>query len=318
MRDLNALPLPDVYRELAGSGLIGRALELARDEDLGAGGRPGDVTSDSIIDATALGEALIVARTPGVIAGLEALPALARVFGGRIEIEPRLRDGTSVAAGDALAVLRGPLRDILSLERTALNLVGRLSGIATLTAEFRRAMGEGHRAGLYDTRKTTPGLRVLEKYAVRCGGGRCHRIGLFDAVLIKDNHLAGVSLDRLGSFVSAAAARARASSPGVAFIEVEVDSLEQLERILRLDRGTVDIVLLDNMAPAQLRRAVQMRDQAGARPELEASGGVRLDTVREIALTGVERLSAGALTHSAAALDVALDMLPPQPQRAGA
>jgi nicotinate-nucleotide pyrophosphorylase (carboxylating) len=165
------------------------------------------------------------------------------------------------------------------------------------------------RARLYDTRKTTPGLRVLEKYAVRCGGGMCHRIGLFDAVLIKDNHIVGVGLDRLAAVVAEASRRAR-DEREVSFVEVEVESLAQLERVLGLGPGIVDIVLLDNMGLDDLRRAVAMRDASASKPALEASGGVRLDTVRAIAETGVERISAGTLTHGATWLDVAMDMLP--------
>jgi nicotinate-nucleotide pyrophosphorylase (carboxylating) len=164
------------------------------------------------------------------------------------------------------------------------------------------------RARLYDTRKTTPGLRVLEKYAVRCGGGMCHRIGLFDAVLIKDNHIAGVGLAELAGVVSGAARKARAERRELQFVEVEVDSLDQLERVLTLERGVVDIVLLDNMGPPELRRAVQMRDASKCEPELEASGGVALQSVRAIAETGVERISAGTLTHGAVWMDVAMDV----------
>jgi nicotinate-nucleotide pyrophosphorylase (carboxylating) len=311
MNDLNALPLPELYQELAGSGLVARLLQLAYDEDLGAGPHSGDITSETMIPYGAVGDAAVVARSGGVIAGLAALPDLVKLFGGGLTVRLSTADGEAVGAGSTIATLSGPVRQLLAVERTALNLVGRLSGIATRTAEFVRAMGQGHRAALYDTRKTTPGLRVLEKYAVRCGGGRCHRIGLFDAVLIKDNHLAAVPLAALAHTVGEAAARARALRPGLAFVEVEVDSLEQLERVLTLPRGAVDIVLLDNMPVERLRAAVRLRESSAARPQLEASGGVRLETVREIALAGVDRISAGALTHSVGSLDVALDLLPP-------
>jgi nicotinate-nucleotide pyrophosphorylase (carboxylating) len=310
MRDLNTLALPELYRELAGSGLVRRLLQLSYDEDMGIGPFSGDITSQITVPQGAAGEAAIVARAAGVISGLEALPELAQVFGSRLRFTPAVRDGEAVEAGAVVAVLEGPLRDVLALERTALNLLGRLSGIATRTAEFLKAMGKGHHAALYDTRKTTPGLRVLEKYAVRCGGGRCHRLGLFDAVLIKDNHLAGTPAERLRAAVEAAAARARAERPGLAFVEVEVDTLEQLEQVLALEPGVVDVVLLDNMETGQLRAAVGMRDAARSRPEIEASGGVRMETVRHIALTGVERISAGVLTHSAYSLDLALEMRP--------
>jgi nicotinate-nucleotide pyrophosphorylase (carboxylating) len=304
MREVNALSLEEAYAELAKGGLVTRALELARDEDLGDSG---DVTSAVCIEAGTMGQADLVARRAGVIAGLAALPELIRVFGARVELRARTRDGSTIERGAVLAELSGEMRDLLALERTALNFVGRLSGVATLTDAFVKAVA-GTRAGIYDTRKTTPGLRVLEKYAVRCGGGRCHRIGLFDALLVKDNHLAGVTVAELAGTVKEASRKARERWPGMKFVEVEVDSLEQLEAVLTLERGVVDVVLLDNMAPAVMRQAVAMRDASRSRPELEASGGVRLETVAEIARTGVERISAGALTHSAVALDVALDV----------
>jgi nicotinate-nucleotide pyrophosphorylase (carboxylating) len=310
MRDLNAIPLPALFAHFAATGLVRRVLELARDEDLGlpgAGG--GDVTSTACFSGGERGVARIVARSGGVVSGLEAIPELLGVFGAAVEFRAESADGAEVGSGTVLASMRGPLRDLLALERTALNMIGRLSGIATLTARFVEAMGRGHAAALYDTRKTTPGMRVLEKYAVRCGGGRCHRLGLFDAVLIKDNHLAGVPLAGLAEWVAVAAARARATRPELAFVEVEVDSLPQLERVLSLKPGVVDIVLLDNLEPGALRAAVQMRNAGRSRPLLEASGGVRLETVRAIAMTGVERISAGALTHGAAGLDVAMDLV---------
>jgi nicotinate-nucleotide pyrophosphorylase (carboxylating) len=321
--DLNALPLPDLYLALAATGLVRRLLELARDEDLGSAESPwhgrarpdalrawgGDITSDACIDPSRTGRAEMSARTPGVIAGLACIPELIEVFAPGCRFTPLVQDGASVGANSALGVLEGPLDEVLGLERTLLNLVSRLSGVATRTSEFRRAMGEG-RANLYDTRKTTPGLRVLEKYAVRCGGGLCHRIGLFDAVLIKDNHLAGVATGELASYVKAAAERAR-SLPGhmpPSFIEVEVDTLEQLAAILTLPPGTVDIVLLDNMGPAQLRDAAGMRDRGNPRLQLEASGGVNLATIGDIARTGVDRISVGGLTHAAVSLDIGLDI----------
>ncbi|MFN0134191.1 MAG: carboxylating nicotinate-nucleotide diphosphorylase [Phycisphaerales bacterium] len=314
MPDLNTLPLDALYAALAQSGLVARLLELARDEDLGTAG---DATSAACITPQAAGSALMVARTGGRIAGLAALPDLAHVFGSRIRVQPILHDGQDARAGQAIARLSGPARDLLALERTSLNLVSRLSGIATRAAAFVAALNAPDapaspthptpHARLYDTRKTTPGLRVLEKYAVRCGGGHCHRIGLHDAVLIKDNHIAGVAIGDLPAVVARASAAARAERPSPAFIEVEVDSLDQLRAILALPRCTVDIVLLDNMTLDQLRQAVTLRDASASRPELEASGGVTLESVRAIAQTGVERISAGTLTHGATWLDIALD-----------
>jgi nicotinate-nucleotide pyrophosphorylase (carboxylating) len=220
---------------------------------------------------------------------------------------PLARDGQAVSHGERLAELEGPVRELLTAERLLLNLIGRLSGIATLTQQFVQAI-QGTSAGIYDTRKTTPGWRRLEKYAVRCGGGRNHRTGLFDAVLIKDNHLAlmqlrpGDAVRRVREFLLAAG-RAPDRSESL-IVEVEVDTLEQLDDALTAEP---DIVLLDNMSPDQLRQAVARRDAVNPDIELEASGGVNLRSVRAIAETGIDRISVGALTHSAVALDVALD-----------
>ncbi|NUQ64248.1 MAG: carboxylating nicotinate-nucleotide diphosphorylase, partial [Pirellulales bacterium] len=229
---------------------------------------------------------------------------------------PAAEDGQAVAAGAAVARIEGPARALLTAERLVLNLLGRMSGIATLTREYVNAVS-GTKARIYDTRKTTPGWRRLEKYAVRCGGGRNHRTGLFDAVLIKDNHLALGVDPALGIPVrftpAEAVVRARrflaesaAMSQGTPIVEVEVDTLEQLDEVLQ---AGPDIVLLDNMSPAMLAEAVLRRDRAGSAAELEASGGVNLVTVRQIALSGVDRISVGALTHSAVSLDVGLDWM---------
>lgn len=307
MTDLNAMSLPRLYEHLCQGGLVRRVLELARDEDLGGAG---DVTSELSVPLGARAEAGIVAREAGVAAGLASVPELLDVFGCSLAFERRVEDGERLVPGAVLGTLGGSLREILAVERTLLNMVGRLSGIATRTAEFVAALGTGVRAKIYDTRKTTPGLRVLEKYAVRCGGGMSHRLGLYDAVMMKDNHIAGVGLERLAEVVGEAARRAKArrGAGAPAFFEVEVDSLAQLERVLSVEPGLVDIVLLDNMAAGEMREAVAMRDGAGSGAQLEASGGVRLGTVRAIAETGVERISVGSLTHGASSLDVALDI----------
>jgi nicotinate-nucleotide pyrophosphorylase (carboxylating) len=221
-------------------------------------------------------------------------------------------EGAAVPSGTRAATLAGSTRDLLTAERVVLNLVGRLSGIATLTQRYVAAIA-GTRARIYDTRKTTPGWRRLEKYAVGCGGGRNHRTGLFDAVLIKDNHLAQAAAATGMPLSPAAAVRqARAfldqflTQPAAAAIplEIEVDTLDQLQEVLPL---APDLILLDNMTTDQLRAAVRLRDQAGVGSELEASGGITLETIREVAETGVDRISVGALTHSASSLDVALD-----------
>lgn len=269
---------------------------------------PGDITAC----------ANVVARKEGTIAGLAAVPAVLDEMDIAAQWRPLVADGTSVPAGAVLASITGEARDLLTSERTILNLLGRLSGIATLTSQYIAAIGDAQ-ARLYDTRKTTPGWRRLEKYAVRCGGGHNHRTGLFDAILIKDNHLAFGRQSASETAYSPADAVRRAKAflnhqyPGVGargapdpqmLVEVEVDSLDQLREVL--PEGP-DIVLLDNMTPEQLSQAVRIRDGGGFPSELEASGGVNLLTVRQIAAAGVERVSCGALTHSAANLDIALD-----------
>ncbi len=286
-----------------------RALvRLAVREDLD---RRFDVTTLALVAREVSGAAEVMARQPGTICGLRAAALALDEMEIMADWQPHVVDGDAVPASTPIATFSGSARDLLTAERLILNLIGRLSGIATLTRAYVDLVA-GSGARIYDTRKTTPGWRRLEKYAVRCGGGCNHRTGLFDAVLIKDNHLALVSegsAERLSP--AQAVLRARQSLaemlPGQAgdmIVEVEVDSLEQLDQVLTQQP---DIVLLDNMTPEQLRSAVARRDQAGVSTQLEASGGVNLKTVRAIAQTGVERISVGALTHSATALDVALD-----------
>ena len=272
-----------------------RLVDLALAEDLGAFG---DRTSRALIPPEQLGRAAFVARTGGVVAGL---PAAAMVC-AKLNFTAMLDDGTTVERSTVIATVAGSLREILAAERTALNFLQRLSGIATLTRRYVEAAA-GFPAKILDTRKTTPGWRLLEKYAVRMGGGINHRLGLHDGILIKDNHLAG-----LGGDVQLAVTMAR-SAPGNDHlpVEVEVDTLEQLEEALA---AKADIVLLDNMPPEMMRIAVQRRDAIALETKLEASGGVSLATVRAIAATGVDRISIGALTHSAPALDIGLDYLP--------
>lgn len=321
--DLNQLALPDLYAHLESTGLVRRLLELARDEDLGPDRAGGDVTSGSMPEPRRRITAGLYAREPCVVSGLAAVPEMLRVFdpSGSIEFTARHSDGWHAPRGKCLGVMAGPLETVLAVERTLLNLVSRLSGVATLTIAFADRIAfeaPASPARVYDTRKTTPGLRVLEKYAVRCGGGFSHRLGLHDAVLIKDNHIAGVPVDQLGERVRAAAEAARLrAARGLRFVEVEVDSLDQFRALLAIPPrrdGTrlIDIVLLDNMGVAQLREAVALRDAASAsgcpRVELEASGGVRLETVGAIAGTGVDRVSCGALTHQAVSVDIGLDI----------
>ncbi len=280
--------------ELFSADEIRRHVQSALAEDVGSG----DVTSLAIVSAEALAKAFMVAREPLVIAGLDLAEAAFSEISPAIKIVRIARDGQMVKAGQQLMTVEGPARAILSAERVALNFVQRLSGVATLTAQFVEAV-KGMRAKILDTRKTTPGWRRLEKYAVTCGGGQNHRLGLFDMVLIKDNHLAALKNESPNP-IAAAVERARAKYPPLK-IEVEADTVEQVKQAVE---AGADIVLLDNMNLTQLRLAVQM---AKGRAQTEASGGVNLSTVREIAETGVDFISVGAMTHSARATDIALD-----------
>lgn len=264
---------------------------------------PWDLTSMLTIPGHARGSARFVARSPGVIAGLPVLQAAARRFGLANWFEPLLVDGDHVPAGGTVAEIAGEMRGLLRFERTALNFLQRLSGIATLTARFVEAV-LGTRAVILDTRKTTPGWRALEKYAVRCGGGQNHRFGLHDAVLIKDNHLAWLEFTGQADPIQAAVTAARAGVSRGTVVEVEVDTLDQLDRALAC---LPDIILVDNLGEEGLREAVGRRDAKAPGVLLEASGGVTLASVAELARTGVDRISVGALTHSAPALDIGLD-----------
>jgi nicotinate-nucleotide pyrophosphorylase (carboxylating) len=268
--------------------LIRRALE----EDLG---RAGDLTSDAILPSDLLAEAAVVARKAGRVAGLQASVSAFHILDTTVQVELRSADGRDAAAGEILAIVRGPARSILSAERTALNLLGRLCGVATATRDLV-ALVAPHGTRIVCTRKTTPGLRALEKYAVRAGGGSNHRFGLDDAVLIKDNHVA------LAGGIRPAVERARAYVGHLVKIELEVDSLEQLREALDLK---VDVVLLDNMSLETLREAVRM---AKGKALTEASGGITPQTAPAVAATGVDMISVGWLTHSSPALDVALDV----------
>ncbi|MGB0766645.1 MAG: carboxylating nicotinate-nucleotide diphosphorylase [Phycisphaeraceae bacterium] len=281
---------------------LARLIDTARREDLGPNGI--DATSACFVAEDAVGEAAFVNREAGVIAGLSVLQTVCRVYGGGVRYALHHSDGDRAGAGTRLATIAGPMRDLLAIERVALNLMTHLSGVATSTAEYV-ARCEGTRARIYDTRKTLPGLRGLQKYAVVCGGGHTHRMGLYDAVLIKDNHLAGTPLSQLSAKLDDSADRARRVTPGLKFVMVEVDSLDQLGEVLK---ASIDIVLLDNMPLSTLTQAVAMRNQHAPKIELEASGGVTLGTVGNIAKTGVDRISVGALTHSVVSLDIGLDI----------
>jgi nicotinate-nucleotide pyrophosphorylase (carboxylating) len=272
---------------------IEEAVACALDEDLG---RAGDITSIATIPEAAKAHAVLVARQSGVIAGLPLAVATFRKLAPDVHIQAAMRDGAAVAAGVRLLSIMGLARAVLAGERTALNFVGRLSGIATLTADYVR-LTSGTKTRICCTRKTTPGLRALEKYAVRCGGGFNHRFGLDDAILIKDNHIA------VAGGIKTVLERARAHAGHLVKIEIEVDTLNQLREVL--ETGLADAVLLDNMDIATLTEAMKL---AQGRVVLEASGGVTLGSIAKIAATGVDYISSGALTHSAPNFDVALEI----------
>jgi len=280
--------------ELLSAEEIRRAVQCAIAEDVGGG----DITTLATVPASARSKAVMIAREPLVVAGLPVADAVFRELSGAIEVVLTAKDGDHLKTGQPLLHVTGPTQPILTAERAALNFIQRLSGIATFTGQFVDAVS-GMRAKILDTRKTTPGLRRLEKYAVICGGGHNHRLGLYDNVLIKDNHLAALRNEKPNP-VAAAVRRAREKCANHR-IEVEADTLEQVEQALE---AGADVILLDNMNLVQMRVAVQ---QAKGRADTEASGGVNLANVRQIAETGVDYISVGAITHSARAVDIALD-----------
>lgn len=292
-------PASDALHERA------RAIALeARNEDLGAG----DITS-LLVDGGDRAEFKLVARGPGILAGREIADDVLSVYGDSITLTwgDGIVDGALIGRGeDRLATLIGPSRDVLAAERVLLNFLQRLCGVATLTRTFVDAVA-GTGAVILDTRKTTPGWRLLEKYAVRCGGGGNHRMGLHDAILIKDNHLVGIPIHRLAARVFEMLNEAGRLKLSPTFVEVEADTPEQFRELLKV--AGIDVILLDNFPIHALREAVACRDSLNLRGKLalEASGGIALDNVRQVAQTGVERISVGAITHSAVALDLALD-----------
>jgi nicotinate-nucleotide pyrophosphorylase (carboxylating) len=290
---------------------------LAKREDL----RDDDVTSRLMVPADAIGVGTLVQKSVGVACGLPIVEMICGAYDERLRVElipgfhMEIIEGRfSDASTTPLLRVRGPMRSLLSAERVILNFLQHLSGVATQTYRFARRV-EGTSAKIYDTRKTTPGFRALDKYAVRAGGGFNHRIGLYDGLLIKDNHLANVPLRDLSGYLSRVVSQSRAES-ATRLVEVEVDNLEQLREVLKVDG--IEVILLDNMDCPRMAEAVQLRNSAYAagagqaalkgKVELEASGGVTLETLRQIALTGVERIAVGAITHSAPALDIGLDV----------
>lgn len=270
---------------------VQRVVDMALAEDAPFG----DVTSQVFVPADAVARGSVVAREPGVLAGADVLRQTFTTVDPEVVVELLMADGERFAAGDVLARVTGPARAVLQGERVALNLVQRMSGIATLTSRYVEAVA-GTDVRVVDTRKTTPGLRALERHAVRCGGGRNHRFSLSDAVMAKDNHLA------LVPDVTAAVRAARATLPHTMHVEVEVDRLDQVEAVLA---GGVDTIMLDNFTPDELREGVAL---VAGRAIVEASGGITLETIGEVARTGVDVISVGALTHSVRALDLGLDL----------
>ncbi|WP_417849494.1 carboxylating nicotinate-nucleotide diphosphorylase [Thalassoglobus sp.] len=261
-----------------------------------------DITTNSLVPVTATGSINVVSRESGVLSGCVVAKEVFEIFDSQIQFESLLHDGAKLEPGSVIAKISGSMRSILTAERTALNFLTMLSGTASLTRKFVDAVA-GTEAKILDTRKTLPGIRELQKFAVRCGGGTNHRMGLFDAVLIKDNHLAWWSGDGDNTLANAVASSRKMVASEV-IVEIEVDSLDQFRDAVQ---GDPDIVLLDNMTLEQLREAVRFRNQNKPAIQLEASGGVTLNTVADIAATGVDRISVGALTHSAVALDIGFD-----------
>jgi nicotinate-nucleotide pyrophosphorylase (carboxylating) len=286
-------------------------IQLARREDLGPVGD--DVTSRLTLPADQIAVGTLLQKDVGVVCGLPIVEMVCRAYDERLRVEMIPGFHMEIIEGrfsdqrmTPLLRVRGPIRALLSAERVILNFVQHMSGVATQTQRFVRRIA-GTRAKIYDTRKTKPGFRALDKYAVRCGGGFNHRIGLFDGILAKDNHLAGVAVRDLKDWATRIVAQSRAEDPS-RLIEIEVTTLEQFQELLKVDG--IHVILLDNMDCPRMESAVQMRDAAGRRGqlELEASGGVTLETVRPIAMTGVERIAVGGITHSAPALDISLEI----------
>jgi nicotinate-nucleotide pyrophosphorylase (carboxylating) len=284
---------------------IAKALPLIRmaiEEDLGRG----DVTSEILFKDDTVAKANVISREEIIVCGMEITREILKCYDERLKLKVRVNDGESTHVGSKLATIEGPLRSMLTAERVMLNFLQRLSGIATTTGKYVRAI-QGTKAKIYDTRKTMPGWRILEKYAVRCGGGYNHRLGLYDGILIKDNHLAQLGRNfqpKLRKIICKAV-----KVKGVKFVAVEVDHVDdQLNYVLEIQG--IDIVLLDNMGQWQLKHAVDMRNRIcgkNKKPLLEASGNITLDSVSAIAQCGIDRIAIGAITHSARAVDIGLD-----------
>lgn len=270
-------------------------------------GADSDLTSLVAVSATQAAEGVVASREKGVFAGSAIFDVLKEAYPSDLAVVPAMADGELLSPGTIIARISGSARQLLAVERTLLNFLQRLCGVATATRAYVDAVA-GTRARIYDTRKTIPGWRQLDKYAVRCGGGKNHRAGLHDAVLVKDNHLARIEPQRLRAAVIDMVRAAAQLNPPPKFVEFEVDTLEQFHQVAGI--SGIDVILLDNFALADMKKAVAYRDELGLRGklQLEASGGVQLERVAEIAATGVERIAVGALTHSVRALDIGLDI----------
>lgn len=308
--DRQSLRLSDFASILRSSGQIQPLLQIAYNEDLGPDGPAGhDWTGEFMFSPNQISSANLSLREPSIIAGLAFVPDILAQFvhpSEAMDWRPAVEDGQSLNQGTVLGTLSGSSIALVRLERTLLNLVSRLSGIATRTHRFVE-LAQGTDAQICDTRKTTPGLRAFEKYAVRCGGGVSHRMGLYDALLIKDNHLTGLDEEAFKDRILQASHKAREQE--LDFVQVEVDTLTQLDWVLSLEPGVCDIVLLDNMTPETLIDAVTRRDASNPALLLEASGGISESTLPNIAKTGIDRISIGGLTHQATSVDIGLDTI---------
>lgn len=315
MDDLNSLTLEQLQHALGVHSAAKLLAARSREEDMEWGEFTGDITSAATqmisteLDDRTTRHVILSTREPARVAGIDLIRPLSAAFlSSPLDVETLVIDGSELHAGEPCAHIRGSYSDVLAFERTLLNLLSYLFGVATTTAKYvMQAAASAGDAKVLDTRKTLPGYRVLSKYAVRCGGGWLHRVNLADAVLIKDNHIAGISDAELGAWVRTTSEYARRTRP-VRFIEVEVDRLSQLESILHDAEGYVDYVLLDNMDDSTLKDAVSLRNTAGSDIKLEASGGMTLDRVTCVASTGVERISVGAITQRSVAIDLGLDV----------
>ncbi len=300
---LSHMSLPELLDHLVPTTHLAATVTRALNEDLG---ERGDVTSAVMIAPNAQAQAAVRSRQPGVVAGVPIALEVIRQAAPAVRTSVHVNDGERVEPGKPIVSFTGSLAQMLAAERTLLNFLSRLSGVASATAACVDAV-QGTRAVICDTRKTTPGLRNLEKYAVRCGGGTLHRIGLYDAMLVKDNHVAGMSPAQMVAAVVRASAQARAQGP-LKFVMVECDTMDQFQELLSVPHGVVDIALLDNMTPEELQHAVTCRDRAKSSMQLEASGGVHVDNVLQVAQCGVDRISIGSITHSAPWLDLGMDI----------